>query len=315
MKKVLIFHNGGIGDTIMATPALQMLYNNGYKLDIILHSKVNRDILRGLEIFENIFLIEKKLKLLGFCIKNFKKYDYLVGTIAATPYKVKILGKLLGVKKTFAKYDKKGVHRIYENIENIKPLLKDLTFFKPYVCLKENQDIIKKYIVKNKKNIGFAIGSGKNQKFKRWDIEKYIKVFERYKNENILVFIGPDEADLFDKVKDISYIKIVRENIFNIIAIINKLDLLIGNDNGLMHIGYALNKKTLTIFGMTDKKVVGGYNNKNFYLDLELNCRESECFSLKKSRLRCIRNSLECLERIDYKDVIVKIDSLINENN
>jgi len=310
--RILIFHNGGLGDTIMATPVMQMLYNNEYKLDLILHSRINREILKGLDIFENIYVIEKKIELLPFILKNFRKYDYLVGTISANPQKVKKLGLLLGVKKVFAKFNEKYRHRIYDNIENVKPLLKDLSFFEPYICLKENKSIIDKYISKTKKNLGFAIGSGKNQKFKRWNIENYIKVFEYYKNENILVFIGPDEEDLFDKIKNISYIKIVKENILDIIGVINNLDLLVGNDNGLMHIGYALNKKTLTIFGMTDKRIIGGYNDKlNFYLDLELKCRNSECFSLKKPGLRCIKNSLECLEKITIENVILKINDIL----
>jgi len=309
VKKVLIFHNGGLGDTIMATPAMQMLYNNGYKLDLILHSKINKEILKGLEIFENIYVIEKKIKLLPFIFKNFKKYDYLVGTIPVNPNKVKKLGFLLGVKKVFSKYNDKNRHRIYENIENVKPLLKDLTFFNPYICLKENKSVIDKYISKTKKNIGFAIGSGKNQKFKRWDIKKYIKVFDHFKNENILVFIGPDEDDLFNEVKNIPYIKIVNENILDTIGIINNLDLLVGNDNGLMHIGYALNKKTLTIFGMTNELEVGGYNKNNIAVFKQMMCRP--CFDYLSDKVGC--NSFDCLNNLEVNEIVININKVLND--
>jgi len=307
--RILIFHNGGLGDTIMATPVMQMLYNNEYKLDLILHSKINREILKGLDIFENIYVIEKKTKLLPFILKNYKKYDYLVGTIPANPKKVKKLGFLLGVKKVFVKFNEKNKHRIYDNIENVKPLLKDLTFFKPYIYLKEDRNIIDKYISKTKKNLGFAIGSGKNQKFKRWDIKKYIKVFENFKNENILVFIGPDEEDLFDKIKNISYIKIVRENILDTIAIINNLNLLIGNDNGLMHIGYALNKKTLTIFGMTNELEIGGYNKNNIAVFRKMMCRP--CFDYLSDKIGC--SSFDCLNSLSVKMVIKYIEKALND--
>ncbi|BCD62559.1 ADP-heptose--lipooligosaccharide heptosyltransferase II [Nitratiruptor sp. YY08-26] len=316
MKRVVIFHNGGIGDTIMATPMMQMLYDNGYAIDLLLHSSLNKTIITGLNIFENIYVIDKKSYLLFFVLKNFKKYDYLIGTVGADVKKLQMLALLIGVKEWFGKYNEKNRHRIDENIDAVKELLhKSQVKQSPYVYLQENEKIIEKYIEKNKKNLGFAIGSGKNQKFKRWDIENYKKLFEKYQDENILVFIGPDEIDLKKQLRECKNITVVNESLKDTIAIINHLDLLVGNDNGLMHIGYALKKKTLTLYGMTNRLEIGGYDEKiNHYIDLELSCRENGCFDSKIWGIRCVRDSFACLEKITPKMVRDRIDAILKEN-
>ncbi|BAF70360.1 glycosyltransferase family 9 protein [Nitratiruptor sp. SB155-2] len=316
MKKILIFHNGGIGDTIMATPIMQMLYDNGYEIDLILHSVLNKTILTGLDKFENIYVIDKKIHLLFFALKNFKKYDYLVGTVGADVNKLQKLALLLGVKEWFGKSNGKDRHRIDENIDVIKRLLhRSQVKRSPYIYLRKNEKIIEKYIDKNRKNLGFAIGSGKNQKFKRWGIENYKELFKKYQDENILVFIGPDEMDLKKQLRECKNITVVNESLKDTIAIINHLDLLVGNDNGLMHIGYALKKKTLTLHGMTNRLEIGGYNEKiNHYIDLELSCRQSECFDSKIWGIRCIKDSFECLDKITPKMVSDKIDAIFKEN-
>ncbi|BCD60567.1 MULTISPECIES: glycosyltransferase family 9 protein [unclassified Nitratiruptor] len=316
MKRVIIFHNGGIGDTIMATPMMQMLYDNGYTIDLLLHSSLNKTIITGLNIFENIYVIDKKSHLFFFALRNFKKYDYLIGTVGADVKKLQKLSLLIGAKKWFGKYNEKNRHRIDENIDVVRDLLqKNQIKRDPYVYLQENEKIIEKYIEKYRKNIGFAIGSGKNQKFKRWDIENYKKLFEKYQDENILVFIGPDETDLKKQLKECKNITVVDESLINTIAIINHLDLLVGNDNGLMHIGYALKKKTLTLYGMTNRLEIGGYDERiNHSIDLELPCRESGCFDSKIWGIRCIKASFECLDKITPKMVENKIEAILKEN-
>jgi len=88
-----------------------------------------------------------------------------------------------------------------------------------------------------------------------------------------------------------------------VIKIISKLNLLVGNDNGLMHIGYGVGINTITIFGMTNEKETGGYRDNNEAVFIEnLSCRP--CFNPSNDKIGCF--SLECLKDISVEVVFSK---------
>ncbi len=291
MKRVLVFHSWGMGDMIMATPMLKSLSLSGYRLDLVTTSEINKKILKNNNFLENIYVIDKMWRILRF----FGKYDYLVTTAGINPKKIRLLGKFLGVKRTFCANQRKDTHRINMNLKIVKPLLKKIDK-EPYIYINNNQEVLKKYL-KPSKNIGFAVGSGAKQKFKRWP---YFKELIQKINGNKLIFIGPDEAELEDEFKDLGII--VKESIEDTINLISNLDLLVGNDNGLMHIGYATKINTVTIFGMTNEKETGGYrdNNENIFFDME--CRP--CFDPSNDYVGC--SNFDCLKKLSVEKVLEK---------
>jgi len=148
------------------------------------------------------------------------------------------------------------------------------------------------------------------------DFKKHEKTFIKAYNWLLNNPIGtnPDKRAAFNSfivqwAGGVSYIKIVRENILDTIAIINNLNLLIGNDNGLMHIGYALNKKTLTIFGMTNELEIGGYNKNNIAVFRKMMCRP--CFDYLSDKIGC--SSFDCLNSLSVKMVIKYIEKALND--
>ncbi|MEO1927634.1 MAG: glycosyltransferase family 9 protein [Nautiliaceae bacterium] len=286
--KILVFHSWGMGDMIMATPMLKSLAISGYKVDLVTTSEINRKILKGNNFLENIYVIDKMWKMMRF----FGKYDYLAATAGINPKKIKFLGKFIGVKKVFCGEQQKDIHRIEMNLKIVEPLLKKIDK-EPYIYINNNQEVLKKYL-KPTKNIGFAVGSGSRQKFKRWP---YFKELIQKIDGNKLIFIGPDEIELEEKFKDLGVI--VKENIEDTINLISNLDLLIGNDNGLMHIGYATKINTVTIYGMTNEKETGGYreNNESVFLDLE--CRP--CFDPATDYVGC--DDFKCLKDLKVEEV------------
>jgi len=288
MNRILVFHSWGMGDMIMATPMLKSLALSGYKVDLVTTSEINKRILKNNDFLENIFVIDKIWKMIMF----FKRYDYLVATAGINPKKIRLLGKLLGVKKVFCGEQEKDIHRIDMNLKIVKPLLKNVTK-EPYIYINNNQEVLEKYLI-NQKNIGFAIGSGSRQKFKRWS---YFKELIQKIDGNKLIFIGPDEKELEEEFKDLGII--VKENIENTINLISNLDLLIGNDNGLMHIGYATKINTLTIFGMTNEKETGGYRKNNESVFLNLECRP--CFNPATDYVGC--SDFKCLKELSVEEV------------
>jgi len=290
--RVLVLHPWGIGDLIMATPMLKSLALSGYEVDLILFSKANVTILEQNDFITNIHQIDSKWKL----VKFFGRYDYLVATAGVNPKKIRLLNFLIGAKEVFAATQIKNMHRIDMNLQIVSKLIKKTTK-EPYIYLNDNEMVIKKYLNPHRKNIGFGVGSGKRQRFKRWD--RFAELIERIEG-NKLLFIGPDEDELEGEYAELD-VTIVKESLANTIQIISRLDLFVGNDNGLSHIAYATRCPTVTIFGMTNEKETGGYgycsNQEAVFLDME--CRP--CFNPTNDNVGC--GTFDCLKKLDVDKV------------
>ena len=292
MSKVLVIHTWGLGDMIMATPMLKSLAKSGYRVDLAITSPVNKVLLQGNDFIRNIYII----KSLKDFIRLFGRYSYVVGTAGINPQKIKIIGYLLGAKRVFAAKQQKNLHRIKMNLKIVAPLLK-IVDEEPYISIKPLADSVKKrYLASEGKTIGFAPGSGIKQSFKRWG--GFRELIQRV-DGNKLVFIGPDEQELVKEFEGLD-VTVVQESLENTISLIAHLDLLVGNDNGLMHIGYATNINTVTIYGMTNEKETGRYreNNESVFLDME--CRP--CFDPSTDTIGC--DTIDCLKFLKVEEVL-----------
>ena len=291
MKKVLVIHTWGMGDIILATPMLKSLAFNGYQVDLVLSSKINFTIIKEASFLNKIFFIQKKWEF----IKFFRRYDYVVATAGTNPKKIKLLNWIIQAKEVLSLAQERNIHRIDMNLKIVSNLL-DKVKREPYIYIPKENEILSRYLTKQK-NIGFAIGSGSNQKFKRWDMNSFRQLILKLEG-NKLIFIGPDELELEEQIKDLE-VTVVKASLEESIKLISKLDLLIGNDNGLMHIAHATNTNTVTIFGMTNEKETGGYRENSESVFLDIDCRP--CFDPATDKLGC--ESLDCLKKITVEEV------------
>lgn len=289
--KILVIHSWGLGDLIMATPMLKSLYASGHTVDLALFNSANKTVLQDNDFVRRIFLLSSKLDFLKFLWR----YDALVSTAGTDPLKVQFLAKLLGIKKVFCKVQEKDIHRIEMNLQIVDELLTEKTT-EPYLFIDSDKTVLtERYIDQTRKNIGICIGSGSKQKFKRWHGYKaLLKKFEG----NILLFIGPDELELEEAFAKENVV-IVKEPLENTIKLISQLDLVVGNDNGLMHIAYAAQRDTVTIYGMTNEKETGGYYPNNEAVFLEMECRP--CFDPATDKVGC--KTFDCLKNLSVERV------------
>ena len=92
-------------------------------------------------------------------------------------------------------------------------------------------------------------------------------------------------------------------------ALINKADLFIGNDGGLLHMAVGLNKKTVSFFGPVDPKVYGPYppdEDRHIVLRKALEC--SPCY--RRFRLSHCERDRECLVSININEALEAVDRL-----
>lgn len=94
---------------------------------------------------------------------------------------------------------------------------------------------------KRKKLVGLFPGAGNISR--RWALEKFAELAEKIsadENNQTLVFLGPEEADLRESVENMfpRNVKIVDKlSLLEFVAALSKLSVLVSNDTGAIHLG------------------------------------------------------------------------------
>ena len=303
-KNVLLFHSWGLGDTIMLTPALSVLAQT-HATEVLTTTALNKTLLGAVSELKAIHLHRGIWQLVRFCLSHFGRYDALAGSAGIRPVKVRLLALLLGAKYIAPPRPIRNEHRIMRNVRILQPLIgapntvPDALL--PSLPALANADLLDP----RRPSIGFSVGSKLSQAYKRWGVENFIAVARAFPEVNCLFFVGPEEQEE-KRVLVREHMKIVEMPLMQSMACIAQLDLLVGNDNGLMHVGYAAGIKTFTLFGMTNSREIGGYGARNHAHIVGLECQPC---------LDSVRNGvcaeLSCLRTLSQESVIARIKEIM----
>ena len=291
--------------------------------------------------------VREPMHSIGFFLENFiNKSDYGIvlqytntKDTSTWPYKIitqcskRTIGMNLSkVKKP--KYDHfvefKTNHSIVdyslEMVEKmgIKPLIKAGHYLNEPVLLErmksfnsifnKTNDII--VICPGTAKIGMKIdGVSYSSDNKSWPIENWIELCNilSLKGYQVVLLGGKKEAeeiqtsqsiDLSQEVTDLTG----KTDILDSIAIINKSDLVIGCDTGLLHCAGALNKPSITLFGCTDWHEYLAYGEHSYYLTANESC--SPCFGTSNAVFCKHRN---CMRNLSVQMVLDKIEEVCKD--
>jgi heptosyltransferase-2 len=176
-------------------------------------------------------------------------------------------------------------------------------------------------------NPGAAYGSSK-----RWHPARFAEVAYRVISEmqgSAVIFGGPSETAIAKEIErefnrlsgnpDLDSSSITHHPLTNpallntagrtelreLISIISECDLLVTNDSGPMHIGYAVRTPVVAIFGSTSPGHTGPVGKKDIAIKKDLDC--SPCLERE-----CRRGDLKCMEMITSDEVFEKVKERIN---
>ena len=171
-------------------------------------------------------------------------------------------------------------------------------------------------------NPGAAYGSSK-----RWHPARFAEVAYRVISElqgSAIIFGGPSETAIAEEIElefnklsghpDLNPSLITRHSLLNLagrtelrelISMISECDLLVTNDSGPMHIGYAVRTPVVAIFGSTSPVHTGPVGKKDIAIKKNLDC--SPCFERE-----CRRRDLKCMEMITSSEVFEAVQKRIN---
>jgi heptosyltransferase-2 len=276
--KILIELPTWLGDSVMATPAIENLSNFFIDSEItLIGSAVATEALKNHPQVINTYVLEKKYFNLYKTIKSLGEFDVFFSFRSSI--RSKFIKFFISSEKKF-QFDKKkysGVHQVEKYNNFINKSLKLNTIANRLILHNKKQSQDKK----NKLlgiNPGASFGSAK-----RWTPKKFADVaIDLSSKYDIIIFGGPGEKDIAkdierylvdNKIKN--YQNLAAElSVNELISQISNLDLFITGDSGPMHLAAAFQVPTVAIFGPTnDKETSQWMNEKSIVVKKNLECQ------------------------------------------
>jgi heptosyltransferase-2 len=301
-KKVLLLSLSGIGNFLMQSPvfaALKAAYpgwrltvwvaprgtktlaENNPHIDAVIEAPIKQSLQQHLNLVNKLRKQRFDIGIVlypGQLVKS-ALYLYLAGIPKRIGHKYPLNNNPSSSFSLTSAVDKtEGVHDIEQNLRLLESLaIKNGTQKTRYYSLiapQKNQQEAEKLlrdlsIPASKKIIGLHVGSATNFVWKRWPLQYFSELgrvlTEKY-NTHLLLFGGPEEKELNEKLlQELSgSATIIAAPLLTTAAVIQKCQLFVSNDSGLMHIAAATGVPTLGIFGPTDEHRTGPRGPQSF---------------------------------------------------
>ena len=312
--KILIELPTWLGDSVMATPAIENLINYYKNSQVVLiGSSVSVEIFKNHPNVSEIHILNKKYLSLFKIAKKLGKFDTFLsfrGSIRSVFFKLFISSEY---KYQYKQSNFKNGHQVekYNNFIN-----KSLnTEFSPgHLIIYPDDSLTKKPYSLNKLKPMLGINPGATySESKRWHPEKFAKVATELSNKfDILIFGGPNEKEIAGDIEKaliekgvINYQNLAaKTSVEELIYHISTLDLFVSGDSGPIHIAAAFQVPTVTIFGPTkDKETSQWMNLKNTIVKKGLDCQPC----MKRN---CPLKHNNCMKLIKPEEVLNAVKSL-----
>lgn len=343
-KKICVYRVGNIGDIICTIPALISIRRAYPQADITLLTSTGRKGIGAKELIDNAWFINNLWVYYPDEIKNIRQfikkiraehYDLLISLpqdhiTFRSLIRNLIFIKLCGVKKAvgfelsvikFWAHSQSQVYFFEDEVNRLVNLLKrwgipvsdkieyDLPI--PEEIKKSASKIINENKINSLTLFGLVPGAG--YEANEWPLDNFVEVgrfmLKNHPNSQIIVFGGPNDYKKGEYIKD----KIGSNSIINLCGklsllenafIINKLNLMVSNNTGLMHMGALANKNVIAIFSATELNGKWFPYGKNAKVLMKSTGCEG-CYYKKCSY------TYKCIKEIKPEEVIDKIKSFL----
>ena len=300
--KILIELPTWLGDTVMATPAIENLTNYFNDSEItLIGSLVAIEALKNHPNVTKTYVLEKKYFNLYKTIKSFNEFDVFFSFRSSL--RSKFIKFCISSKSKY-QFDKKKYikdHQVEKYNNFINDSLNINTFASKLILhtKEKNTDGKNKLLGINP---GASYGSAK-----RWYPKEFADVaIDLSSQYDIIIFGGPDEKDiakdiekyLIEKGVD-NYKNLAAQITINeLITQISNLDLFITADSGPMHLAAAFQIPTVAIFGPTkDNETSQWMNEKSMIVKKNLECQPC----MKRT---CPLKHHNCMKMVVASDVL-----------
>jgi ADP-heptose:LPS heptosyltransferase len=329
-EQIAIFHQGGIGSGLMMGPLLQMTRCQWPEASIDLLSQQPED---G-EILKHVGLIDRYRVAKRGKFDNVRKYDLLLSAARS------IHGDLL-VRQVPAKVKIGFVHRVgwHERSALFHDLTIDPRLWR-HEC-EQNIGLLETFMGKHlppppntlvglakpsrerkaKKPLIFIHpGSGNGMSWKRWAPEKFAQVIkELFKkiDAEIGIICGPAEEAVVEEIERLLPHRPVRRfisrgSLLPLFEELSKMDCLVSNEGGMMHLASAAGVKNVAIFGPNDPDLCHPWMDPESFRIVRANIPCSPCYQPYSGLLKCTNpQHRQCLSAVLPESVVEAVLDVI----
>ena len=302
MIKILIEVPTWLGDTVMATPAIENIIINFNNPSItLIGSKIAVEALRNHPQIVNTEVVNKNYLSLVKTANKLGEFDIFFtfrGSFRSKLFKFFIKSNK---KYQFNKKNYKNRHQVDKYNDFINESLSINLLANSLILHRE------KFELKSKKpllgiNPGASYGSAK-----QWYPENFAKVATDLSDKfDIYIFGSNSEKNIADDIEKMlnkfgvkNYVNLAgKTSVTGLIKYISKLDLFITGDSGPMHVAACFNIPTITIFGPTKDKETSQWKNiKSINIKKNLACQP--CMQRV-----CPLGHHDCMKSITAQDVL-----------
>ena len=306
--KIFIELPSWLGDSVMASPAIENISNFYHDAEIVLiGSFVAIETLKNHPKVIKSHVLEKNYLSLYRAVKSYGDSDIFFSFRSS--FRSKLMKFCISSKRKY-QYNKNKFtigHQVEKYNNFVNDCLNINTAASNLVIYTERHSKVKK----NKLlgiNPGASYGSAK-----RWYPREFGEVaFQLSSEYDIIIFGGPGEKDIAKDIESYlvdkginNYLNLANQtSIKELIAQISLLDLFITGDSGPMHLAAALKVPTVSIFGPTnDNETSQWMNEKSVIVKKNLECQPC----MKRS---CPLNHHNCMKLIDASEVLIGVNEL-----
>jgi heptosyltransferase-2 len=307
--------------TLLVKPWVSPLFENDPSVDSIIHySEEHRGILGKLK-------LAREIRRYGFCeaVLFQNALDAaILAFVAGIPERIGYSrdGRRLLLTKAVP-YDRNS-----ENVHHIEYYLNLLVKAGfaaekslPWIYLTLEERLQARERVKALKRPLIAINPGATYgSSKRWHPQRFAEVAWKIINElggSVVILGGSSEAAIAGEIagllaaadtlhtRDPRHLVLAgKTGLRDLAAVISESDVIVTNDSGPMHVGYAVGTPVVAIFGSTSPEATGPAGEGNIVIKKTLDC--SPCFERE-----CERGDLKCMDLITPADVFDAVQRLV----
>jgi len=350
MERILITPLFGMGDTLMTTPALEVLkqkrpdthityftFNKTTHAVMLNNPHIDNLIyypIKAIHFYKDIFYILNTLTAkFDTCINFYPSNRSAYNLFSAFTLAKKRIGNTylhlnfsqLNWIKNYTIAECPEMHCVEKNVELLRFLgvdVMDVEIPTTKIYPSEGDEIRAQEIFSLQNGaitVGVHAGTStfKGHTNRRWPTEKFIELINLHSEKRFLLFGTLDEIAVNERikssVKNPDNVVIVRDiSIPTAAALIGKLNAFVTNDSGLMHVANAVQTPIVAILGPTNPNYIKPWKVKSEVVRNELPC--SPCFYYSPRPLRCsLDGKFSCLTGLEVDKVSAALKSVLSK--
>jgi ADP-heptose:LPS heptosyltransferase len=325
VQSVLIFHQGALGDFVLALPALEALRKvfprakwviMGYpRILALAHERYYAD---------DVFSVDQK-GMASFFIRGgdldftlsefFKTFNLIVvfgkdGGGTVTENLKRVSGGRIYSINSFPPWDEK-VHMIDHLLKQFNEHGIPSSGSNPRLYLKTSDREWARNFWENRgvspgeRSKVFILHPGSGSKKKVWPLDRFLtlaRILQDCLRSKVLIVLGPAEGPdvrkAFETTGPSSPVVAKGLTLLQLASVMDGCWFFVGNDSGISHLAAGLGLPTLAIFGPTDQRVWSPRGEKTVVV-----CRRIHCSPCSQEKFLVCKDS-ECLKAVEVREVL-----------